>query len=166
MPILDERPLITENIRLKVYPGVCILSTEILYYDIFRFSIAKRSNDGRAHFWLLIDEERYFYFNIALDGGSTAPTGTATINIQLTAGQIVRVENNISTLIYGTNSEGIIQSYFTGFLLYLLWTTAENVDSFIFGCPLHWMEINYYHRTNFTLFLSSFLSLTGHIPGK
>ena len=84
----------------------------------YRFSVAKRSNDERAHFWLLVDEERYFYYD-GYNPGAT-PTGTATINIQLTNGQIVRVENNISTAIYGTNSEGSIESYFTAYMLYLI----------------------------------------------
>ena len=87
---------------------------------ISRFSVAKRSNDGRANFWLLIDEDRYLYFDVNIFDGGSAPTGTTAINIQLTAGQIVRVENNISTLIYGTDSAGTISSYFTGYMLYLL----------------------------------------------
>ena len=79
----------------------------------------KRSNDSTCHFWLLIDEERYVYSAIYTYGGGT-PTGTVTINLELTAGQIVRVENNDSTLIYGTDANGIIQSWFTGFLMYAL----------------------------------------------
>ena len=83
---------------------------------IFRFSVAKRSNAGRAHFWLLLDEERYFYLD---SYENYVPTGTATINLQLTAGQIVRVENYYSTIIYGT-LEGTINSFFTGHMLYNL----------------------------------------------
>ena len=48
------------------------------------------------------------------------PSGTATINIELTAGQIVRIENAGSTAIYGTNSPGYMYSWFTGHLLYAL----------------------------------------------
>ena len=68
--------------------------------------MAKRSNAGRAHFWLLLDEQRYFYLD---SYENYVPTGTVTINLQLTAGQIVRVENYYSTIIYGT-LEGTINS--------------------------------------------------------
>ena len=79
----------------------------------------KRSNENRAYFWLLIDEDRYTY-NYQNTSGTGNPTGITTINIELTAGQIVRVENDHSSVIYGTDSNGIIQSWFTGFLLYAL----------------------------------------------
>ena len=85
-----------------------------------RFTVVKRSNENRAYFWLLIDEDRYTY-NYQNTSGTGNPTGITTINIELTAGQIVRVENDHSSVIYGTDSNGIIQSWFTGFLLYALW---------------------------------------------
>ena len=85
-----------------------------------RFSIGKRSNQGFAHFWLLVDEQRYLNYDGYFEPSQVAPTGTATVNLQLTAGQIVRVENRASSIIYGTDSEGLIQSWFTGHMLYAL----------------------------------------------
>lgn len=88
-------------------------------YLIFRFSITKRSDLNRSQFWLLVDQERYAYSSLYTDSHST-PSDSTTINIQLTAGQLVRVENDYSSLVYGTNSEGYILSWFTGFMLYAL----------------------------------------------
>ena len=77
------------------------MKNHLLHLIFSRFFIANRSDDGRAHFWLLIDEERYFY----LENYTTySESVTTTINVELTAGQIVRVENNISTFISGTDS--------------------------------------------------------------
>ena len=51
--------------------------------------------------------------------GSLTPTASFTINIQLTAGQVVKVENDNSASVTGTNS-GYINSWFTGHMLYAL----------------------------------------------
>ena len=45
---------------------------------------------------------------------------TATINIELRAGQIVRIEYKGSSKVGGTNSTGTMLSWFTGHLLYAL----------------------------------------------
>ncbi len=82
--------------------------------------MSKRSNNDHGSFWLLIDTTRYVYHDTRGTGGAAEPTGTFTINVLLTAGQIVRVENNISTEILGTNSDGVQHSWFTGFMLYQL----------------------------------------------
>ncbi len=42
--------------------------------------------------------------------------GAATINLQLTAGQVVQLQNLGSSTVYGTDSE-IAQSWFTGFMI-------------------------------------------------
>ena len=78
----------------------------------------KRSNNNLSNFFLLIDGERYTDNELVTSGGN--PTSTVTINVELTAGQIVQVENDESTLIFGTNPDAIIHSWFTGFLLYAL----------------------------------------------
>ena len=57
------------------------------FHCISRFSVAKRSSDHRAHFWLLADEERYFYHQLLINDGNDTPTGTVTISIQLTAAE-------------------------------------------------------------------------------
>ena len=48
------------------------------------------------------------------------PSGSATIILELTAGHIVRVENDYSNIIYGTDNSGTIRSWFTGHMLYEL----------------------------------------------
>ena len=77
--------------------------------------MAKRGTDGS--FWFLVDNERVAFtseFSTEYD-----PLGTATIILELRAGQIVRVENQDSPYIVGTESDGA-RSWFTGFLLYAL----------------------------------------------
>ena len=84
-----------------------------------RFSVAKEGNDYYGSFYFLVDEVKYAYED-EYTGSNSTPTGTATINIELTAGQIVRVENRGSSKIGGTDSTGIMLSWFTGHLLYPL----------------------------------------------
>ena len=92
-------------------------------FSFTRFLVATRSSDSQADFWFLIDEVRYVYHDMdyAEDGSATLnPTGTATINVQLTAGQIVRVENDNSITINGTDASGVINTWFTSYMLYAL----------------------------------------------
>ena len=91
--------------------------TTLLRLSHFRFSVTKRSNENRSYFWFLLDDQRYSLYQLYTSG---TVTGSATIVLELTAGQIVRVENYISTIIYGTDSEGAIRSWFTGHMLYAL----------------------------------------------
>ena len=76
-------------------------------------------NDYCPSFWLLVDERHYLTTGPEILSEFT-PSTAITINIQLKAGQTVRVENQISTLIYGTATTGVIDSWFTGFMLYEL----------------------------------------------
>ena len=89
-----------------------------------RFSITKRSDYSQARFWLIVDEVRKTFFDMdyheQTGSGTTTPTGFFTINMQLTAGQIVRVENDQSPYIYGTDSSGVMMSWFTGYMLFSL----------------------------------------------
>ena len=84
----------------------------------------KRSDYSQSKWWLLVDNSRTTYYNMdyheADCSGSQTPTSAATINLQLTAGQIVRVENDQSDVLYGTDSNGIMQTWFTGFMIYAL----------------------------------------------
>ena len=86
-----------------------------------RFSVNKEGNNYDGGFWFLVDEVRYAYKD-GEDPGSTnsLPSGSATINVELTAGQIVRIENRGSSVIYGTDAEEFMNSWFTGHLLYAL----------------------------------------------
>ena len=80
----------------------------------------KEGNQYYGSFYLLVDEVRYAYKDAYFGNDNGAPSGSATINIELTAGQVVRIENIGSTTIYGTDSSGFIYSWFTGHLLYAL----------------------------------------------
>ena len=84
-----------------------------------RFSVTKLGNDGHGAFFFLVDEEQ-FAFEDEWNFSDESTSGSCTINMQLTAGQIVRIENWQSTGIYGTDSAGYIRSWFTGHLLYAL----------------------------------------------
>ena len=79
----------------------------------------KRGNNHWADFILKVDDTPYFTF-ILSTGDHGEPGGCATITVQLTAGQVVSVQNDQSTSIYGTDSTGAYNSWFTGRLLYLL----------------------------------------------
>ena len=87
---------------------------------LFRFSVNKSGNENQGSFYFLADEVRYANKDLYV-GSDVHPSGSATINIELTAGQIVRIENYGSTVIFGTSDEqGEMYSWFTGHLLYAL----------------------------------------------
>ena len=88
------------------------------HFDL-RFSVVKRCDNFYGTFYLLLDEMRYTYVDEYVES-NFIPAGSATINIELTAGQVVRIENAGSTMIYGTHSTGYIYSWFTGHLLHAL----------------------------------------------
>ena len=74
--------------------------------------------DGRFHF--LVDEAEYALIDMDLvNEGDSTPATTATITLELLAGQVVRIENLGSTTIYGLNGD-VMHSWFTGHLLYAL----------------------------------------------
>ena len=79
----------------------------------------KNSNSNYENFWFIVDNDRVAYMPMYEDT-DPSPAASATINLELTAGQIVRIESNVSTLIYGTHADGFIYSWFTGFLVYAL----------------------------------------------
>ena len=84
-----------------------------------RFSVAKNSNGDFGSFYFLVDEERFAYVEEHSDFDG-APGGYATINIELTAGQLVRIQNLHSDTIWGTAVGDGYFSWFTGHLLYAL----------------------------------------------
>ena len=57
-----------------------------------------------------MDGARYALVKVFAGSGDSNPLGSATINIELTAGQVVHIENVGSTSVYGTNSAGFIYS--------------------------------------------------------
>ena len=81
--------------------------------------VSHDDDGGSGIFYFLLDEEQLAQYHLQISGASY-PNGAATINLELTAGQIVRIENWGSSTIYGTNSNGLINSWFTGHLLYAL----------------------------------------------
>ena len=99
-------------------------ATDCWCFFYARFSVMKRSDVSQAKWWLLVDGARRTYYNMdyhEADGsGSLTPTSASTINLELAAGQVVRVENDQSNNVYGTDPSGTMQSWFTGFMMFAL----------------------------------------------
>ena len=93
-------------------------------YLYSRFSVNKEGDSNHGSFYLLVDEERYAYKETWVST-DCCPAGSATINLELTVGQIVRVENTGSSLLYGTQPGGFMKSWFTAHLLYALWKISS-----------------------------------------
>ena len=81
--------------------------------------MAKIGNEFSGTFYFLVDEVRYAVVEEYTDDDAW-PGGYATINMELSAGQLVRIENVGSTILYGTETDGFYFSWFTGHLLYAL----------------------------------------------
>ena len=81
-----------------------------------RFSVIKTSNSQRSFFWILVDDQRYAHY-VLYSSGSGTPPGSITITLELNAGQIVRVENEYSSIVYGIDATGAIRSWFTGHMI-------------------------------------------------
>ena len=81
--------------------------------------MTKLGSSSFGAFFFLVDEER-FAFEDEWNKTDDSTSGSATINMELRAGQIVRIENYGSLLIYGTDPSGYMFSWFTGHLLYAL----------------------------------------------
>ena len=90
-------------------------------YLFCRFSVNKQGNDHFGNFYFLVDGAQYAYKALYTVDSDPFPSASATITIELLAGQVVQIENVISTLVYGTNTDaGFIHSWFTGYLLYAI----------------------------------------------
>ena len=77
--------------------------------------------DYWGSFIVLVDDTEYAYKDAWFGGASdNTPSGSATITIELKAGQIVRILNKGSTDVLGTAPAGFLYSWFTGYLLYAL----------------------------------------------
>ena len=83
-----------------------------------RLSATKTGNEAHGSFWFLVDNTRVAYVE-GFEPDAPLPRASTTIILELTAGQLVQIENNYSTIIVGTNGLGM-NSWFTGFLLYAL----------------------------------------------
>ena len=93
--------------------NIKVVSTNAL----FRFSANKYGTENQGSFYFLVDGVKvafeYIYSPI-----TCCPNGDATINLELSAGQTVSIENHLSTRLYGTGADGLMFSWFTGHLLY------------------------------------------------
>ncbi len=85
---------------------------------ICRFSVTKRGNNYYGAFYFLVDEQEYAYKDYWFHEVNVTPSGSATISLELRAGQTVRVENIGSSGVYGSRDPGFLYSWFTGDLLY------------------------------------------------
>ncbi len=79
--------------------------------------MAKRGQDFDGSFFLLVDGAARALGQEYAGNSDGAPQGTATINLYLTAGQEVQVQNSGSTQVWGTYN-GFYQTWITGFLIY------------------------------------------------
>ena len=86
-----------------------------LTHLFYRFSVAKRSDKYTSRFFLLIDGKQYYYHDLYTYDAYYA-TSTVTINVQLTKGQVVAVQNNWGDLLAGTH-DGYMSSFFTGYMI-------------------------------------------------
>ena len=73
-----------------------------------------------GNYWFLVDNERVGFIN-DFDGGGVIGQGSATIILKLRVGQLVRIENSMSPVVFGyfPPNYGYV-SWFTGFLLHAL----------------------------------------------
>ena len=85
---------------------------------MFRITVVKNGDNYSGEFFLLVDGQRVFVVEEYSLNVDPSPQGSATINLYLTAGQLVQVENSASTLLWGTNASGFLYSWITGFLFY------------------------------------------------
>ncbi len=86
-----------------------------------RFSVTKTSDNYHASFYLLVDNQRFAFKDAYLGSSHSTPSTSATISLQLKAGQVIKVENVSSNSVWGTDSDGAMLSWFTGHLLFPLW---------------------------------------------
>ena len=86
----------------------------------FRFSVAIRGNNHRCGFYILVNEERFAFMDAWFYHFDSTPSESATINLELLAGQTVRVENIGPSVVYGTSDTGFLYSWFTGHLLHAM----------------------------------------------
>ncbi len=80
----------------------------------------KKGNDYSGSFSILVGEAAIAFKEAGFTNSNEDPSGSATINLELTAGERVRVQNVDSSVVYGTAQFGVIESWFTGHLLYVL----------------------------------------------
>ncbi len=91
-----------------------LFTSDSLQMSCCRFSVSKRADDY-GNFFLLVDEETFAYHRIYTLGD--IPSGSMTIILELTPGQVVRVQNIASVNVLGSDSIAL-NSWFTGHLLY------------------------------------------------
>ncbi len=76
----------------------------------------KEGNNEYGAFYFLVDNRQV----TRVDEWDDKMQASATINLHLTVGQTVQVQNYGSSTVYGMHSSGFMYSWFTGFLFYAL----------------------------------------------
>ena len=74
----------------------------------------------KTAFYLHVDGQRRAYTGLLYSGDLDSRTDQAammSILLPLNAGQIVEVESHLQMTVHGSNSDGILYSWFTGYLL-------------------------------------------------
>ena len=65
--------------------------------------MAKAGNDYHGDFIFLVDDIEYAYVDEDTEDSNITPTGIGTVNMLLTAGQTVRVQNSGSFSVFGSD---------------------------------------------------------------
>ncbi len=81
--------------------------------------MTKTGGEGHGTFWIVVDNTRVAYKD-GSDTDTNHDAGSMTIVLELTAGQAVQIENNVSSEVLGTDAEGVIRSWFSGYLMFPL----------------------------------------------
>ena len=85
-----------------------------------RFSATKQGNEYEGSFYFEVDGVFYSRKEAWFPDSRSIPSGSATVILELQAGETVAIANYGSTRIYGTYLNSYYQSWFTGSLLYAL----------------------------------------------
>ena len=99
-----------------------------------RFSVNKEGTDNQGSFYFMVDYDRFAMKQIFSTYNDLA--SSSTINLVLTAGQNVQIQNVGSTVIYGIRV-GVLRSWFTGHLLYALWKITFLAETKLLGQQYH-----------------------------
>ena len=76
--------------------------------------MVKRGSDTHGTCWLVVDGAKVAFMVEIETVDTTGPQASGTILLKLQAGQLVQVMNYVSSVVYGPDSAGGIQSWFSG----------------------------------------------------
>ncbi len=75
-----------------------------LFVVHFRLSATLEGDNYDGSFYFLVDNVKITFSDGTSPNSNREPEGSATINLHLTAGQLVQVQNYVTTTVFGTES--------------------------------------------------------------